>query len=534
MIGWGAVGPLGATLLVGRTGPLPSRRWIAVALLAWLLCGAIAYVAGDPWSHGSHGSHASGGTEDHRQSPWQRIVELARALPLLAIGAPLLPVLYVDDGAYHHVAGDAPPGRLLAVYLLALALAGAMWRRTLVTPPGRTPVDLAGSPSADTRMGDSRIGWAAQVPLLAVTLMLATNYGLFGALQARLPLSVETLLVLAANLVLSAAAARLGVTAWGGPANAAVAVWGAWLAFSPWREQLASDARAGVALALGALALALLVRRRDLWAGVAFGALGALIPPALAVLPAMAGLGKWRSAAAGTATVVAGLALAAAFSDRLPLPPWGTPVPTGGAAPLPGSVAPSPWDALGALSGAISGTPELQNAALGAFHARLLLGPETLAATSPPPPSAAALALNLGALATGAWLTGRTIRASRPAAPATAAMAAGLAMVVGLLLAGTAPRYALIPAMLALLPLTAPSLWLYPALTRCLALVLGTSGYLLAATSMPALATAGAPILSRWPALASPPVLGLALLAALLALLLHASRMAAMGGMREA
>ncbi|MDQ3700986.1 MAG: hypothetical protein M3442_08720 [Chloroflexota bacterium] len=183
---------------------------------------------------------------------------------------------------------------------------------------------------------------------------------------------------------------------------------------------------------------------------------------------------------------------------------------------------------------ALSGTPELQNAALGAFHTRLFLGPETLAATSPPPLSPAALALNLGALATGAWLTGRAIRAARPAAPPMVGTAAVLAMVVGLLLAGTSPRYALIPAMLALLPLTAPSLWLCPLVTRRLALVLGTSGYLSAATSVPALATAGAPLLSRWPALASPPVLGLALLTALLALLLHASRMAAIGGIREA
>jgi hypothetical protein len=48
------------------------------------------------------------------------------------------------------------------------------------------------------------------------------------------------------------------------------------------------------------------------------------------------------------------------------------------------------------------------------------------------------------------------------------------------------------------------------------------SGYVFAATSVPALATAAAPVLSAWPPLASAPVLGLALLTLMLALAVSA------------
>jgi hypothetical protein len=107
------------------------------------------------------------------------------------------------------------------------------------------------------------------------------------------------------------------------------------------------------------------------------------------------------------------------------------------------------------------GTPQLQNAALGAFHARLFLGPESLAAET--------------------------------------------------------PRSQLAPAMLALLPLAGRGFWAAGGAWRTF-LALAVAGYLLAGTSVPALATAAAPILSAWPPLASAPVLGLALATLLLAL----------------
>ncbi len=500
LVGWGCAGPLAATILVGRSGPVPSLRWLAVAVLGWLLAATIA-------SLGRERGHAGRG----------------RALVLLAIGVPLLPMLYLDDGAYHHVAGGALAGRGVVVYLLALSLVGALWQRAAPALPGSAPPLPSGVPSSGVPPPDApHLGYAAGYPLLAVTVMLAANYGVFGPLQAGVPLSTETMVVLGVNLALAALAAAAGVWAWGGPALGAVAIWAAWLAFAPWREQLAIDIRAGAALALGAAGVALLVRRRHLPAGAALGALGVLIPPALAALPALAGMGRWRSAAAGLVTVGACLAAGAALPAAWFLPPWDLSA-TGGTAstitapPVDGW---GPWPPLWGPAGrALWGSPHLQNAALGAFHARLFLGPETLAATIAPPVSPAALALTLGALTIGTWLTGRVMWSLRLAAPRTAATAAVLAMIVGLLLAGTTPRHSLAPAMLALLPLASPSLWRWPGAAGRLAL--GTAGYLLAGTSVPALATAGAPILAHWPVLASPPALGLALLVAALALLVR-------------
>jgi hypothetical protein len=163
------------------------------------------------------------------------------------------------------------------------------------------------------------------------------------------------------------------------------------------------------------------------------------------------------------------------------------------------------------------GTPQLQNAALGAFHARLFLGPESLAAETPPPRSLPALALTLGALGTGVWLTLRALWPGREADAETAATAVCLVATAGLLLAGTTPRSQLAPAMLALLPLAGRGFRAAGGAWRTF-LALAVAGYLLAGTSVPALATAAAPILSAWPPLASAPVLGLALSTLLLAL----------------
>ena len=59
------------------------------------------------------------------------------SLALLALCLPLLPVLYLDDAAYHHVGGGTAPGRALLLYLLGLALAGALWGRARAAPGRR-------------------------------------------------------------------------------------------------------------------------------------------------------------------------------------------------------------------------------------------------------------------------------------------------------------------------------------------------------------------------------------------------------------
>jgi hypothetical protein len=325
--------------------------------------------------------------------------------------------------------------------------------------------------------------------------MVFANYGLFGALQGHTPPGPGTILVLGLNLGLAALAAYVGVAAFGGAGLVAVAVWTAWLAFAPWREVLATDVRPGLALAGGAVGVALVVRRREVAAGAALGLLGVLVPPALGTIPALACLGRWRGALVGL-LAAAGVALL-------------------GASFFPGAL-PNPATDLGP---ALWGTPQLQNAALGAFHARLFLGPESLAAETPPPHSLPALALTLGALGTGAWLSLRALWPARVADAETAATAVCLVATAGLLLAGTTPRSQLAPAMLALLPLAGRGFWAAGGASRPF-LALAVAGYLLAGTSVPALATAAAPILSAWPTLASPPVLGLALATLLLALVI--------------
>src|SRR5581483_10985566 len=98
--------------------------------------------------------------------------------------------------------------------------------------------------------------------------------------------------------------------------------------------------------------------------------------------------------------------------------------------------------------------------------------------------------------------------------------ALAFALASGLLLDGTTPRADLTLAAVALIPAACAPLWaaLAPP-ARWTASALLVAGYALAATSTQELARAGAELLSRWPALATLPALGLVLLAMGLAVL---------------
>ncbi|MGH2367534.1 MAG: hypothetical protein ACRDI2_04990, partial [Chloroflexota bacterium] len=269
LVGWACAGPLVATLLVGRTALFfPSVRWLVVTAACWALTGGVAWLTTP-----LHG-------RTPRRSLGQLVDLVAGAMPslaLLAIVAPVLPLLYIDDTSYHlATSGGAATGPTLVGYVVLLAVAGGACRRYTAASTGpqvrsapSRPTVLPGSlPAGGERVPAAGAGRAAAVtPLLAVALMVGANYGVFNPLAVSAPVSAAAALVLAINLTLAFLAALVGVAAWSGPPIGALVVVVAGLAFAPWREALASGALAGGVLLLAASGLYQLTRRRDVVAG---------------------------------------------------------------------------------------------------------------------------------------------------------------------------------------------------------------------------------------------------------------------------
>jgi hypothetical protein len=522
-IGWAAAGPLVATLLVGRTALFfPSLRWLLVAGLTWLGTMALAWLARS--TAGSPSADLRAGQASPARGLAVRLGAALASLVLLGGTAPLLPLLYLDDSAYHAVAGGAA-ARPLTLYLILLATIGSVAARLFQFRVSSSEFRVDGPPgtvNSEPGTRDSARSAAVAVPVLAVGLMVGANYGVFGALQPFTATMAAAILPLAASLLLGVLAASLGVAAWGGGRLAAAVVALAWLAFAPWREGLVTSPAFALALLLGAAALFAFTRRREVIPGTLLGGLTALVPPAGAALAALALLGKWRAA-------LAGLLVAATLLWLTPLHP-----------PLPG-----PDSGLGTRDAgpalALAGTANLANAALGGFHARLFSGPGALTVPIPVTAPRAALALTIGTLAVGSWLTawairraastGGALRGAPEADLRVEATAICLAMVAGLLLAGTTPRQQLAPAMLVLLPFAGRHSWevlqRLPGRWGLTSAALLAGGYLMAGTSVPAMANATAPFLTRWPTLASVPALGLLLLTASLTMLLPWGRQGA-------
>ncbi|MGH2354310.1 MAG: glycosyltransferase 87 family protein, partial [Chloroflexota bacterium] len=395
LVGWACAGPLVATLLVGRTALFfPSVRWLVVTAACWALTGGVAWLTTP-----LHG-------RTPRRSLGQLVDLVAGAMPslaLLAIVAPVLPLLYIDDTSYHlATSGGAATGPTLVGYVVLLAVAGGACRRYTAASTGpqvrsapSRPTVLPGSlPASSTRTtwegslpaGGERVpaagaGRAAAVtPLLAVALMVGANYGVFNPLAVSAPVSAAAALVLAINLTLAFLAALVGVAAWSGPPIGALVVVVAGLAFAPWREALASGALAGGVLLLAASGLYQLTRRRDVVAGGLLGAAVALAPPALGTLPALALLGRWRAALAGAAVAVL-VTLVTAFAPLTPTFSQGERETAATRLAEQETAAAAdrwpPWPLTSdprRLAQALGTTPHVGNAALGAWHARLFFG----------------------------------------------------------------------------------------------------------------------------------------------------------------
>lgn len=555
LVGWACSGPLLATLAVGRTVlPIPSARWLFAAIAGWLV------TAGIGWLAVRRGAGAHAGSTGVRDA--------AGGLVLLAVPAPLLPLLYLDDASNHLVVGAAgAPRAAIAAYVVVLAAAGAAWRLVgephPALPAAQAPASLpersgevgsGNEPVSDgpPSEGTFRSPWVV-APVAAVLLMVAANGAVLRPLQAAAPGDVGRMAWLALNLVcLLAAAGLVGRTVSPGwPAGLAAAL--AWIGFAPLQEALAAREAVGPVLLGGAAAIAAVGRGSYGLGAILLGLISAVVPACGGTLAMLAVVGNWRPALMGGAVAAVLLAL-----EQFGVMP----------ASLLGRDAP----ALSTAARAQWSTAHIANAALGGFHARLFAGPGALTAEAAASPPLPALYLTLGALVVGSWLVAqatatlrqgwrhepsRTTAPGVPAAPGLVALpvlgrdhagdvapavhgARGppgpsgqheavsasvcLAATAGLVLAGTAPSSHLVAALLGVIPLLHATLWhRLRERRRALAAGLFVAGYVLAGTSVPTFARAAADLLSRWPPLASLPTLGLILQAAALAVLLTAS-----------
>ena len=428
-LGWLCTGPLVATLLVGRTGFLPSFRWLAAAAGGWLLLAAIGLLS-PPFGPSlparfSRGLSAVAGT---------------------ASLAPLLPVLYLHDPSYHlTVSGPASPARLLAAFPFLLAIAGGAFARLFA--PGRgasaTPQSIA-SPGPHAA---SPVFWVVIAAVGAATLV---DQGLWGPLAAA-GASLASVAPLLGNLVSLAVAAWLAARAVCAGWLGAAVLLTAWLWFAPLAAVLTTGVPGPVMVVAAADLRALVSRYR----------------------------------AAGRA----GLALA--------------------------------WLCLGIASFVVPpfwAPPELSNGSIQALYSRLYSGPGALVpsalGTAPVEPVLAARALTAGTLTCGAVLVAWWLAATRPWRTARVLAAACLLLDATLALAPATPRWLTSLAALSLVPLLDPALWSSIDRRRQVALAaLTIAGYVLAGTSIEMLLRAAAGWLNRWPALATLPAFGLALLA---------------------
>ena len=122
-----ASGPLVSTLLVGRTGPVPSVRWLGLALATWVTLAGLAWAV----------------------VPVRRI-RAVEALAPLAVLAPFVPWAYVDDRTFHALSRGTPLtlGCLGLLTLLGLGTSAQLGRRAGAYPLSRVAVGNYGFSAA--------------------------------------------------------------------------------------------------------------------------------------------------------------------------------------------------------------------------------------------------------------------------------------------------------------------------------------------------------------------------------------------------
>ncbi|MGI8424693.1 MAG: hypothetical protein ACR2NO_11400 [Chloroflexota bacterium] len=156
-----AAGPLGATLLVGRTGIAPSVRWLGVAVATWVTLGALGWAV-------SRG----------------RIRRGLGALAPVGAASPFLPWAYLDDRAFHAMNLGSTT---FVACLAGLAMLGVGWQLI--------PANVARVESGSI-LGPSVAALVA--PMFGVGLMFGLNDVLFEPLGLRGASAVAPLMVLAA------------------------------------------------------------------------------------------------------------------------------------------------------------------------------------------------------------------------------------------------------------------------------------------------------------------------------------------------
>jgi hypothetical protein len=147
-VGLLSAGPLTATLLVGRTGIVPSLRWLGLCLAAWVVLGALGWAAGRG-----------------------NLRRAALAVAPLAALAVFLPWAYAADQVFHALTRST--GQVLGA-LGVLALLGAAWQ----TPATGRLVAPA------RHAGFSRVSPALLAPVVGLCLMYGLNDAFFEPLGA--------------------------------------------------------------------------------------------------------------------------------------------------------------------------------------------------------------------------------------------------------------------------------------------------------------------------------------------------------------